>query len=237
MKKYKYKGETIEASSKEEAIKAFASKVKANATKVTASFSLPNPDDECYELYGNDFLREHGDIGEVYQMGELDEMLGEISPSEAIFKAYHGYDYTANSDKGDFNPNEDYFAFDGLDNIVSIREGYLADWLRDNIDTSSFCDWLLDEKKDEYMEILRDNVENEITNVATSGGKMFGFEFPKLGYQDVVYDRDSDDLSAFGSVVDYDYTMTLDENLEALHDEILSDNPDAEDEDEEENED
>ncbi len=224
MRTYSYKGKSITASSRKEAIQYFA---KHNSKKVTASTEL---NDDLYEKYGQEYLSYEGGDGQVFDMSELDEQLGERSPSEAIMDAYCGYDYTGDgNDNTQFNPNEDYFAFNGQGNLVSIRSGLLAEWLKDNIDESSFRDWLKDEQKEEYMDVLRDEVEEEIEK---SPKTMFGFEFKKLGYDDVVFDRDDDTLRCFDCSIDYDYDFSLDENIQALHEEIMNEHPDA-DEDEE----
>ena len=50
----------------------------------------------------------------VYDMSEFDDIIEaiDLSPTELICKVQYG----------DFNPNDDYFTFDGLDNLVSYRE-------------------------------------------------------------------------------------------------------------------
>lgn len=226
MNKYKYNGEVITASSREEAIKIFANKVK-----VTAEVSL---DDDIYDKYGNDFLRDNSDDAVVYEMSQLDEIEGQLSTKEAIERGYDGHDYVGNiSDKSkSFNPNEKYFSYDGYGCLVSIREVYRIEWLKENISERYFKGWLKDNDKEEYKEILRDEVEEKIKEV-TSSGRMFGFEFPKLGYEDIFYDRDDDTLNCFGSSINYDYDSNLDANLEALREEILSNHPDAEEEEDE----
>jgi hypothetical protein len=226
MNKYRFKGEVITASSRKEAIKIFAKK-----TKVVAEVEL---DDDIYEKYGNDFLRDNSDDAVVYEMSQLDEIEGQLSTKEAIERGYDGHDYIGDiSDKSkSFNPNEKYFSYDGYGCLVSIREVYRIDWLKENISERYFKRWLKDNDKEEYKESLRDDVEEQIKKVSSSG-RMFGFEFPKLGYEDVSYNRDDDTLSCFTSSIDYDYDKSLDDNLNALYEEIQSDNPDAiEDEDE-----
>ena len=226
MNKYKYNGEVITASSRKEAAKIFAKKVK-----VTAEVSL---DDDIYDKYGNDFLRDNSDDAVVYEMNQLDEIVGQVSTKEAIELGFDGHDYVGNiNDKSKpFNPNEKFFSYDGYGCLVSIRDVYKIDWLKANISERYFKEWLKDNDKEEYKESLRDEVEEKIKEV-TSSGRMFGFEFPKLGYEDIFYDRDDDTLSCFGSKIDYNYDSSLDSNLEALREEILSDNPDAEEEEDE----
>ena len=62
----------------------------------------------------------------VYDMSEFDDIIEcrELSPIELIYKVQYG----------DFNPNDDYFSFDGLDNLVSYREYEYEELIRDNIE-------------------------------------------------------------------------------------------------------
>ena len=46
----------------------------------------------------------------IYSMGEFDEILGETKPHELASLIFYG----------DFNPNHDWFAFDGYANLVSF---------------------------------------------------------------------------------------------------------------------
>ena len=61
----------------------------------------------------------------VYSMYEFDDVIGclELSPTELICKVQYG----------DFNPNDDYFAFDSLENLVSYSEYEYEELIRDNI--------------------------------------------------------------------------------------------------------
>lgn len=61
-----------------------------------------------------------------FTMDELDEHYIEIEPSEILRRAYYGYDaetYTTdgsgNREYGQFNPNRDYFTYNGYGNLVS----------------------------------------------------------------------------------------------------------------------
>lgn len=48
---------------------------------------------------------------EIYSMGEFDEIMDGYSPLDIVRKIYYG---------ANFNPNHDYFAFDGYANLVSF---------------------------------------------------------------------------------------------------------------------
>lgn len=61
-----------------------------------------------------------------YSMGELDEFYNGVEPSEILCRAYYGHDaetYTTdasgNKEYGEFNPNRDYFTYNGYGNLVS----------------------------------------------------------------------------------------------------------------------
>ena len=59
---------------------------------------------------------------EIYSMGEFDELMADSTPSDIASRIFYG---------GGFNPNHDYFAFDGYANLVSF--GYADD------ENSPFC--------------------------------------------------------------------------------------------------
>lgn len=61
-----------------------------------------------------------------YSMYELDEFYNSVEPSEILRRAYYGHDaetYTTdasgNKEYGEFNPNRDYFTYNGYGNLVS----------------------------------------------------------------------------------------------------------------------
>ena len=80
----------------------------------------------------NDCMEEldsyNGYLGDdrYYPMDELDELHNGIEPSELLRRAFYGYDeetYTTDRDGdktyGAFNPNRDYFRYNGYGNLVS----------------------------------------------------------------------------------------------------------------------
>lgn len=61
-----------------------------------------------------------------YYMEELDEFYSDVKPSELISRAYYGRDDdtwttdgSGNKSYGEFNPNRDYFYYNGYGNLVS----------------------------------------------------------------------------------------------------------------------
>ena len=80
----------------------------------------------------NDCMEEldsyNGYLGDdrYYSMDELDELYNGTEPSELLYRAFYGYDeetYTTDRDGnktyGAFNPNRDYFRYNGYGNLVS----------------------------------------------------------------------------------------------------------------------
>lgn len=80
----------------------------------------------------NDCIEEldssNGYLGDdrYYSMDELDELYSGTEPSEILRRAFYGHDaetYTTdaegNRSYGEFNPNRDYFTFNGYGNLVS----------------------------------------------------------------------------------------------------------------------
>lgn len=87
-----------------------------------------------------------------YDMDELDELYHDKEPSEIIARAFYGYDETYNkNDDGDgnpFNPDRDYFRFNGYGNLVSsdykdytdLLDKYVIEQMAENRDEISTID-------------------------------------------------------------------------------------------------
>ena len=67
----------------------------------------------------------------IYPMEELNELFSNEKPDEIIRRAFYGYDetYTKDEQREPFNPNRDYFYFNGYGNLVSIDEKDYSDYL------------------------------------------------------------------------------------------------------------
>ena len=124
----------------------------------------------------NDCIEEldsyNGYLGDdrYYCMDELDELYNGTAPSEILCRAYYGRDddtYTTdasgNRTYGEFNPNREYFYFNGYGNLVSSNykdySAHLDEWaieaMRENryyIDTIN---------ADAELSELFDQLENE----------------------------------------------------------------------------
>ena len=72
----------------------------------------------------------------IYSMDELDELYNGQEPTEILRRAFYGYDAeTWHTDShgekeyGPFNPNRDYFTFNGYGNFVSMDYKDYSDYL------------------------------------------------------------------------------------------------------------
>lgn len=71
-----------------------------------------------------------------YSMDELDDFYSESKPSEVLCRAFYGHDAdtwttdnSGNKSYGEFNPNRDYFKFNGYGNLVSTDYPDYSDYL------------------------------------------------------------------------------------------------------------
>lgn len=94
-----------------------------------------------------------------YSMGELDELYTGTEPSEILRRAYYGHDaetYTTdgsgNREYGQFNPNREYFTYNGYGNLVSADYKDYSGYL-DNYAVEA-----MSENKD-YIDTIEDNEE------------------------------------------------------------------------------
>ena len=82
-----------------------------------------------------------------YSMDELNDFYRDTDPIELLQRAYYGYDadtYTTdgngNREHGEFNPNRDYFTYNGYGNLVStdypdysgMLDKYIVDDMSEN---------------------------------------------------------------------------------------------------------
>lgn len=85
----------------------------------------------------------------IYPMDELDELLGGMAPSEILRASYYGY----------FNPNDDYFKFNCMGNLVSTNS------ISEFIDIEDLARYIDETENDfgdsEIRDILWDDEEAE----------------------------------------------------------------------------
>lgn len=94
-----------------------------------------------------------------YSMDELDELYTGTEPSEILRWAYYGYDaetYTTdgsgNKEYGQFNPNREYFTYNGYGNLVS------ADYKDYSAHLDNYAVEAMSENRN-YIDTIEDNEE------------------------------------------------------------------------------
>ena len=112
-----------------------------------------------------------------YSMDELNELYSGVDPIEILQRAYFGKDNdtwhtdaSGNKIYGEFNPNRDYFTFNGYGNLVSSDykdykhklDEYFVEELLEN---RSYIDAI---ENDEELTALFDELENENENEDTA---------------------------------------------------------------------
>jgi hypothetical protein len=109
--------------------------------RMTERFNAPKDWDfeDMLDDYGMEYLQENDSDNEPIDMDSFNEYLD--SPWEAVRSAFYGGRF--GFDRDSFNPNDDYFRFNGYGNVESIP--YLDDYLKDMIDEESFYDWCVEQ--------------------------------------------------------------------------------------------
>ena len=104
--------------------------------KMTLVDELMNYYRENMEDFANDIEELDGWTGclyddKVYPMDDINEFFSNEKPDEIIRRAFYGYDEPLNKDeeRHPFNPNRNYFYFNGYGNLVSIGEKDYSDYL------------------------------------------------------------------------------------------------------------
>ena len=129
-----------------------------------------------HEKLFNDCIEEldsyNGYLGDdrYYYMDELDELYNSTEPSEILRRAYYGRDddtymtdASGNRTYGEFNPNREYFYFNGYGNLVSSDYKDYSDKLDEwAIEAMSENRYYIDSiDSDAELSELFDQLENE----------------------------------------------------------------------------
>ena len=84
--------------------------------------------EDIYNAAAEELDAYNGYLGDdrYYSMDELDELYNSTEPTEILFRAFYGYDEetyntdaSGNREYGPFNPNREYFRYNGYGNLVS----------------------------------------------------------------------------------------------------------------------
>lgn len=94
--------------------------------------------EEVFNQCAEELDNYNGYLGDnrYYSMDELNDFYRDTDPIELLQRAYYGYDadtYTTdgngNREHGEFNPNRDYFKYNGYGNLVSTDYPDYSDML------------------------------------------------------------------------------------------------------------
>ena len=105
--------------------------------------------EELLRDYGNEYLQESDPDDCLYAMDEMDELFNE-SAYNAIQRAFYGYDYNPHregdgGERDPFNPNRDWFGFNGYANLVSVEDYDYVAWMDSHIDEEYFIEWCVEQ--------------------------------------------------------------------------------------------
>lgn len=112
--------------------------------------AIENVLESRFEDLAREFISEEYFDDTLYDMDDLDELMGGEMPHDIARKIWFG----------DFNPMSDYWKFDGYGNLESFE--YVSDWIDRYVPESEFYTWLLDggyitsEEVDEQREMYED---------------------------------------------------------------------------------
>lgn len=113
--------------------------------------------DEMLEDHGIEFLAEHDPDSEPMSMDEFNEFTNySDDPLEAIRRAFYGGRYGHENDC--FNPNDEWFAYNGYGNLISIPDYALSEYLKDRIYEEDFKQWCIDYN---YYDPIWDDEESD----------------------------------------------------------------------------
>ena len=107
--------------------------LRENAIAAILDYFREHEDDFIDAIEGLDSWNGYLGDERLYNMEDLDDLYGGVEPSEVLRRAFFGYDEDYKNDRGEytqpFNPNKDYFHFNGYGNLVSSNYKDYSAWL------------------------------------------------------------------------------------------------------------
>lgn len=103
--------------------------------------------DELIREYGVEYMQENNMYDETpYPMDELEELTN-YTALDAITRAFYGYQWTGvkKEERDEFNPNDDYFAFNAYGNLISIPDYWYDEYIKSQIDEDYFIEWCMEQ--------------------------------------------------------------------------------------------
>lgn len=93
------------------------------------------------------YLSEQGmSDDELISMDELNDYMSGKDAMDIILSAFNGYDYNPYRDdhREPFNPNRDWFYFNGYNNLVSVDDRDRVEYYKRCVNMVDFAEWLMD---------------------------------------------------------------------------------------------
>lgn len=136
-----------------------------NATEKIIAYFKDNEElfNSCIEELDsyNGYLRDD----RYYDMYMIDELYHGVEPSELMNRIYYGYDEDSSTENNytEFNPNRDYFRYNGYGNLVSANwkdySAHLDSWCIESM--SENRNYIVSIESDPELVALFDELESE----------------------------------------------------------------------------
>lgn len=111
---------------------------------------------ELVRQYGVEYMEENNMYDEMPNEMEMLNEYTQYDALEAITRAFYGYRWSGveKDEREEFNPNDEYFAFNAYGNLISIPDYWYDEYLQSFIGEDEFIEWCqeqgyIDEDDDE----------------------------------------------------------------------------------------
>lgn len=103
--------------------------------------------EELIREYGEEYLQESDYYDRCPIPMDEFEQFTNYTPLEAITRAFYGYRWLRfeRDEYEAFNPNDEYFTFNGYGNLVSISEYDYEVYMKSEIDETDFIEWCVEQ--------------------------------------------------------------------------------------------
>ena len=110
----------------------------------------------------NEYARENRSDDELYEMEMFNEIYAGVDPLEIATRCFYGCDEWNSGSS--FNPNRDYFYYDGYGNPISLDylswNEYAGKYSFDYFDESAIIDYIYENDEDFGIEEIREALDN-----------------------------------------------------------------------------
>ena len=113
---------------------------------------------ELVRQYGVEYMEENNMYDEMPNEMEMLNEYTQYDALEAITRAFYGYRWSGveKDEREEFNPNDEYFAFNAYGNLISIPDYWYDEYLQSFIGEDEFIEWC---KEQGYIDEDDDSVD------------------------------------------------------------------------------